>query len=182
MLSLNSRENRRLVLYLQVSCFYLIDLHVPPFPKAFADMLSSESNKHNLTLWRMWHVTFLQPVCLLFVLITLAIHSPHHLPILLTVMYSLPPVTNPTDASFTSTGLQQDSRGDADLNNILYWKWLCFVSVFSCVCPSQMCRGIFPSIWPLRPAFFWPGSFQRAATPTALLYVHQLLPAHDMFA
>lgn len=38
----------------------------------------------------MWHVTFLQPLCLLFVLISLAIHSPHHLPVLLTIMYSSP--------------------------------------------------------------------------------------------
>lgn len=65
----------------------------------------------------MWHVTFLQLVCLLFVLITLAIHSPHHLLILLTVIYSSP-VTDLTDVSSIFTGLQLESRGACDVNKM----------------------------------------------------------------
>ncbi len=122
----------------------------------------------------MWHVTFLQPVCLLFVLITLAIHSPHHLPILLTIMYSSP--SNRPDWRVFHP--YRFCWGKAEEQLV----WIKCVIVSDCfffsLFPSQMCRGIFQSIWPLRPAFFWPGSFQRAATPIALLYVRQLVHVH----
>lgn len=69
----------------------------------------------------MWHVRFLQLVCLLFVLITLAIHSPHHLPILLSIMYSSP-VTDLTDVSSIFIGLQLERRGACDVNKMLHHK------------------------------------------------------------
>lgn len=66
----------------------------------------------------MWHVIFLQPVCLLFVLITFAIHPPHHLPILVTIMYSAP-VTDLTDIPSIFTGPQSESRGSGDVDKKL---------------------------------------------------------------
>lgn len=98
-------------------------------------MLTSEWNKHNLTLI-MWHVTFLQPLCLLLVLITLANHSPHHQPILITIVCSYP-VTDLTDVFSIVTGLQLD-RGFEPLMWIKYVNtdWLFFLCLLP-RCPKE---------------------------------------------
>lgn len=168
MFSLNSSESWRLLLYLQVSFFFWFDRPSHPlFSNSFADMLNSESNKHSLSLGEcgMSH-SCSQSVCSL--VCTLAIHSPHHPPIPLTIMCSYP--SNRLTCLLFLQVLQREGRAAADLNNMICHKWL-FVFLLA----SQMCRGIFQSIWPLRPVFFWPGNFQRAATPIALLYVPRLV-------
>lgn len=170
MFGLNSSENWHLVLYLQVRFFYLIDVHFHLFPKP--SLTCWILSRTNTTLWEcgMSH-SCSQSVCSL--VCTLAIHSPHHPPIPLTIMYSCP--SNRSD--WRVFHFYRFCRGKAE--KLLIWI-NCFVTsdyVFR-LFASQMCRGIFQSIWPLRPVFFWPGNFQRAATPTALLYVHRLVHVH----
>lgn len=113
---------------------------LPPFSKASADMLNSESNQHNLPLGEcgMSH-SCRWPVCSL--VCTRAIHSPHHLPIPLTFIRSSPSNRSDWLVFHPRRFSQRESRRASDLNKTFCQK--CDKCLFFCPCVFPRCAEEF---------------------------------------